>query len=173
MHDFTNLVDIGTSFALDALNSAEAAALTELEASGSTPPVEMLQAVNLQKAITAVGALSMFEAMLQDSLGCDDGFKGALEALRKQGAGSLAHRLHLFILAINVLKHGDGRSYEALLAEKGLPFRIKRRDEPFFHEGDVSEIATFVQADDEFVLNCATLISEVTVELRKSGRLRP
>lgn len=41
--------------------------------------------IQLQKAISAIGVLSMFDAMLQDKLGCADGFRGADELLDKEG----------------------------------------------------------------------------------------
>lgn len=37
--------------------------------------------VRLQKAISAVGVFSMFEAMLQDSLECSNGFREAEKIL--------------------------------------------------------------------------------------------
>jgi hypothetical protein len=71
-------------------------------------------------------------------------------------------------LAINVLKHGRGRSYDALVAKTNpLPFRIKLPSEPFFFEGDVSEISTLVEVDDTFVPHCGKVISDVSVVIRR------
>lgn len=39
-------------------------------------------------------------------------------------------------------------------------------DEDYFDEGDVSEITTLIEVDDEFVLACARLIEEVSEEIR-------
>jgi len=74
------------------------------------------------------------------------------------------------VLAINALKHGRGRSYDALLAENDLPFLIKRPDENFFTEGDVSEVSILIQVDDQFVLGCAEVIQDVSSVI---ARVRP
>ena len=46
-------------------------------------------------------------------------------------------------------------------------FRIKRRDESFFFEGDVSEISTLIEVDDQFVLGCAEVIRNVSSVINK------
>jgi len=54
------------------------------------------------------------------------------------GAQDLKERFVNLRLAINVLKHGEGRSYTDLLEKAAaLPFRIKQPTENFFNEGDV------------------------------------
>ena len=65
-------------------------------------------------------------------------------------------------MAINVLKHGKGRSYESLLKRiDSLKFKIKKYDEIFFDEGDISELNTLIKVDDEFVLYCSDVIHKV------------
>jgi len=109
----------------------------ELGVSGSTVAVKNLQMIALQKAIMAVGMFSIFEAMLQDSFGGRNGFDALRRVLEREREATLLARFNWFALAINVLKHGNGRSYELLLADAdALPFRIKRPDEAFFFEGD-------------------------------------
>ena len=50
--------------------------------------------------------------------------------------------------AINVLKHGAGRSHDRLLGRgERLDFSVRAQDEPFHDEGDVSEVSTLVRAD--------------------------
>lgn len=49
-----------------------------------------------------------------------------------------------------------------------LPFRIKRPDERFFFEGDVSKISTLIEVEDAFVLGCAEVIREVSVVMFRS-----
>ena len=112
----------------------------------------------------AVGMFSMFEAVLQDRLECRDGFVDA----RMYLDGELKKRFAYFVHGINVLKHGYGKSYDALVAEPVLPFRLKRPGESFFFEGDVSEISTLIQVDDQFVLGCAALVQEVTAAIDRS-----
>ena len=83
----------------------------------------------------------------------------------------MKERFDDLFLAINVLKHGRGRSYDALVAKaKALPFRIKQPDESFFFEGDVSEVSTLVEVDDAFVQHCGKVISDVSGVIR---RVRP
>ncbi len=110
---------------------------------------------------------SIFEALLQDRLKCSHGFNEAADVLKSQGATDLESHFDMLRLAINVLKHGEGRSYEELLKKNSLPFRVKQPDESFFDEGDVSEISTLVEVDDAFVIMCAETIREVAAAVRK------
>ena len=67
---------------------------------------------------------------------------------------------------MNVLKHGRGRSYDALVAVAAtLPFRVKLPHEAYFNEGDISEVSTLIEVNDYFVLLCADVISQVSVAL--------
>lgn len=162
MHSFMDLIYRGTGFTLRSLNEAEVRISKQLRESGSTVNVKNFQMVKLQKAILAVGMFSMFEATLQSGLGCDDGFSGARQVLQESGDIALAKRFELFVAAINVLKHGRGRSYKYLLAQTDPPpFRVLGPDEGIFNEGDVSEISTLVQVTDQFVTDCAQTIEDV------------
>jgi hypothetical protein len=125
--------------------------------------------IQLQKAVSAVGMFSVFEAMLQDGLECGNGFQEAGLILDREGEAALKEQFVDLQSAINVLKHGRGRSYDALVAKADrLPFRIKRPGQAFFFEGDVSEIATLVEVDDEFVLSCAEVIQKVSSIVQKN-----
>jgi hypothetical protein len=168
MHTFTELVDHCASFTLDALNQAEEKSIADLQNSASTSLVKSLQMVQLQKAISAVGMFSMFESMLQDGLNCKDGFNEAKKILAYAGETDLKDRFNDWYLAINVLKHGRGHSFDRLLAKVAeLPFRIKHPGEEFFREGDISEVSTLIQVDNAFVQNCASLIREVSVTINR------
>ena len=112
----------------------------------------------------------MFEAILQDGLGCNDGFIEANEILRSEDETLLNKRFSDLQLAINVLKHGRGRSYDELVKNVELPFRIKQPNEDFFCEGDVSEVSTLIEVDDAFVRNCSQVIYEVSAIIK---RVRP
>lgn len=110
---------------------------------------------------------SLFESILQDGLKCKNGFEEAKNILKKSGKYHLKIRFEDFICAINVLKHGKGQSYNKLVAKTStLSFKIKMPGEENFDEGDVSEISTLVKVNDDFVLDCAKLIEEVTKEIR-------
>jgi hypothetical protein len=125
--------------------------------------------IQMQKAVVAVGMFSLFEAILQDGLDCESGFSEANSTLKRAGEERLCIDFANFQRAINVLKHGRGRSYDELVQRAdALPFRIKLPTEGFFFEGDVSEISTLVEVDDEFVRGCAKIIREVAVAIRKA-----
>jgi len=169
MHTFTELVDRCASFTLGALRDANERIHEELQSSAETRLVKALQMVQLQKAISAVGMFSLFEAMLQDGLSASDGFREAGEILDRAGESSLKERFEDLQLAVHVLKHGRGRSYDALVARaETLHFRVMRPGEAFFDEGDVSEISTLIEVDDAFVLDCAAVIREVSEAIRRS-----
>ena len=111
---------------------------------------------------------SLFEASLQDGLNCRNGFGEAAKVLDDEGEQDLKERFDDLFLAINVLKHGRGRSYDALIAKvKSLPFRVKLPGESFFFEGDVSEVSTLIDVDDAFVQRCGDVISEVSEVIRR------
>jgi hypothetical protein len=168
MHAFTELVGRGTGFILSALNETTTKTIEALQSSAATSLVKTLQMVQVQKTIMAVGMFSLFESMLQDSLQCKDGFAEAAKILDEDRAAVLQETFVDFQMAVNVLKHGRGRSYEALLKKVGnLPFKIKQPTQAFFDEGDVSEIRTLIEVDDSLILGCARVIEEVAVVIRR------
>ena len=168
MHPFPELIDHCAAFTLKALDEAQAKTLEALQASGATSLVKTLQIVQLQKVVSAVGMFSIFDAMLQDRLDCADGFKEADAILDSEGATSLKDHFVTLRLAINVLKHGEGRSYKELLAKPKLPFKIKTPEEDFFNEGDVSEVQTLIEVNDTFVIDCARTIRAVTEVIQRA-----
>lgn len=166
MHSFSDLVQRSTAFSLNALAVAQNNVIGAMQTSAETHLVKMLQMIQLQKAISAVGMFSMFDATLQDRLQCADGFKGAASVLEAKGQLLLKERFTDLQLAINVLKHGKGRSYDALVQKaSALPFRLKLPGEVFFNEDDVSEVSTLIEVDDAFVLLCAEVIYDVSVSI--------
>jgi hypothetical protein len=173
MHNFADLADRSIIFVLGALHDAHTR-LTDpshpayVERPASRAFVQTLQMIRLQKAILAVGMFSMFEAILQDGLGCAEGFREAGKILEDNDQHDLKERFDNLQLAINVLKHGKGRSYEALLEKHDLSFKVKQPTEAFFFEGDVSEVSTLVHVDDEFVVDCAQVIRRVAAAIRTS-----
>jgi len=166
MHAFDEHAQHGVEFSLTAMNEAYEKVAEALETSAATQLVKALQMVQLQKAVLAVGMFSMFEAMLQDDLNCTDGFREAKARLDAKGATALKEAFSDLQLAINVLKHGRGRSYDALVGKAStLAFRVKLPDEHFFNEGDVSEGSTLIEVDDVFVRRCSVVIREVAEAL--------
>ena len=135
MHVFSQLVDRCTAFILVTLNEAEEQVIAELQTTGATRHVKNLQTFQLQRVITAVGMFSIFDAELQNGHVSNDGFAEARKILLNAAEAVLAVRFDQFVDAINVLKHGRGRSYERLLSQiNALPFRLKRPEECFFQK---------------------------------------
>jgi len=168
MHFFDELVYRSTAFTLNALGKTNSKVIEELQTGASTVDIKNLQMIQLQKAILAVGMFSLFESILQEGLACRNGLEDAKKILIQSGNIDLNNRFEDFICAINVLKHGKGKSYNALLSKTAsLSFRIKSPEENFFKEGDVSEVSTLIEVDDKFVLDCAELIEHVSKEIRK------
>lgn len=168
MHKFTELVDRCTVFTLSALREANEKTIEALQTSGATSLVKTLQMIQIQKAAIAVGMFSLFEAALQDGLSCKNGFDEATQILDAQGELVLKESFANLFLAINVLKHGRGRSYDSLVTRADvLPFKVKLPGEDFFCEGDVSEISTLIEVDDSFVQSCADVIRSVSDVIKK------
>lgn len=172
MHRFTELINQCVAFTLSSLDEVNAKTVGSLQQSGGTTLVKTLQMVELQKAILVVGMFSLFEAILQDVLECKNGFKELERILDKEDEQAIKESFKNVYFAINVLKHGRGQSYDALVerATGGLPFRIKLPAESFLNEGDVSEIPTLIQVDHAFIQHCADLIHQVgnLVQRRRS-----
>lgn len=169
MHSFADLADRSVNFALGTLQRAEDEVTEALQTSSATRHVKNLQMIQLSRAIIAVGMFSIFESVVQDrlELGNGDGFDTVRECLKGEKENDLNNRFAIFVQAINVLKHGRGRSYDALIAMDNLPFRIKRPGDNFFSEGDISEVATLIEVDDQFVRDCAALIARVAAVINQ------
>lgn len=168
MHGFTDLVDRCAAFTLENLRAANDITIEKLQTSGATSLVKILQMIQLQKAILAVGMFSIFEAHLQENLSCSNGFGEAKKILDAAGEPAMKERFENLCLAINVLKHGRGRSYDTLVAKaESLPFRIKLPDQSFFLEGDISEVSTLIEVDDAFVQLCSHVIKDVSEVIRR------
>jgi hypothetical protein len=117
MHSFAELVWRCTSFTLNALRQVNEKTIEALQTSSATSLVKTLQMIELQKAISAVGMFSLFEARLEDGLECGDGIREAKQILKGNGEMALKERFDELRFAINVLKHGGGHSYAALTAK--------------------------------------------------------
>lgn len=162
MHKFSELVEMSTLSTLNAMNQNYELISKELEISGSTSLVKSLQTMNLQKTIYIVGVFSFSESMLQTALECKNGFMQAEKELKAKGETELVKEFEIYRAAINVLKHGQGRSYDFLLQNKAsLSFKIKDKGKFFFNEGDVSEITALIEVDDNFILKCTKTIQQV------------
>ncbi|PRM88395.1 hypothetical protein [Aliarcobacter cryaerophilus] len=162
MHNFNELIQYSTSFNLTSINKETKNLYRNLTTNANTSNIKMLQMIELQKIIISIGMFSMFDAIVQNELNCKNGFKRINEILIDKNEIELQNSFQDLSMAINVLKHGKGRSYESLLKRiDSLKFKIKKYDEIFFDEGDISELNTLIKVDDEFVLYCSDVIHEV------------
>lgn len=169
MHNFAELIYRSTTFSLRSLKEVETKTIKDLQTSGATSLVKTLQMIRLQKIVLAVGSFSIFEAILQDRLKCNNGFEEAKNILKQKGDTVLLAQFTDFELAINALKHGRGRSYDLIIAKQGgqLTSSVKQPDENFFNEGDVSEITNLIDVDDKFINSCLEIISNVTKSIKE------
>jgi hypothetical protein len=92
MHSFADLVDRSTNFALSSLKEAEDEIIEALRTSGATRHVKNLQAIQLHRAVVAIGIFSLFESIVQDRLACRDGFAAVRECLKRSGEIDLGNR---------------------------------------------------------------------------------
>ncbi|WP_445619921.1 hypothetical protein ACUN8C_14755 [Kushneria sp. Sum13] len=163
MHQFDELSYLCTQFTLNSLREINEITISRLEKSAGTVDVKVLQMIRMQKVVLAVGVFSMFEASVQESFDCKNGFSYVRSTLEEKGSFDLKEKFEYFSLAVNALKHGEGKSYESLVKKKDkLPFLIKASDEYFFNEGDVSEINILIDVDDQFVIDCCDLIRDIS-----------
>jgi hypothetical protein len=167
------LISRAAQFALDHAAETQNRVHEALQSSGATSLVNTTRMLTMLRAVIAIGSFSIFESVLQQQTGWGDPFAEVDQCLRKIGKEQLADRFVDYRNAINVLKHGKGRSYEALLKRgSALEFPLKVPDQSFFREGDVSEGLTLVKADDEFGRRCADIIQEVADALKPIVELR-
>jgi hypothetical protein len=164
MHSFSELIYRCSVFTLTALKEVEDKTIDALQTSAATSLVKTLQMIRLDKTIFAVGIFSVFEAILQDCLNCDNGFVEAKNILKHSGDATLLKQFSDLELAINALKHGRGRSYNALVSKSGgtLISQVKQPTDNFFNEGDVSEITALIDVNDKFIYDCVEVISKVS-----------
>ena len=74
MHSFSELIERCASFTLFHLTKTTEMITAELQTSDATRLVKGVQMIRLQKAVMAVGMFSIFEAILQDHLNCENEF---------------------------------------------------------------------------------------------------
>lgn len=141
-------------------------ALDQLAEDGSSRIVNVSRIARMQLMMVAVGGFSMLEGILEQRGAGDHPFQELDRRLREAGHDTIADEFMCFRLAINVLKHGSGPSYDRLRGLGDVPFRVKAPDETFFDEGDVSEVPALVFVDNNFVQRCALTIERAFTVLQ-------
>jgi hypothetical protein len=66
MHSFPDLVIRSTNFALSSIKEAEDEIIGTLQTSAASRHVKNLQAIQLHRAVVAIGIFSLFESIVQD-----------------------------------------------------------------------------------------------------------
>jgi hypothetical protein len=163
MHSYSDLINRCTIFTIGTLKEVNDKTIESLQTSGATVLVKTLQMIQLQKTILVIGMFSLYESILQEALNCKNGFTEAKQILQKGDNALVFEDFTDLELAVNVLKHGKGRSYDSLISKNGgtLQNYIKELDDNW-EEGDVSEIDTLIKVDDDFILHCSETIEKVS-----------
>ncbi len=162
MHAYSDLVQSMIYGVSSELENCDTQALLQLSNGAETYHVKILQRNNLHRTVLVIGALSLFEARLQDELGVKKGLDGAKAVLKTSGEIALLGEFEIYIKAINVLKHGQGSSYDYLVSRRDkLPFNVKNFDDSFFNKGDVGEVDTLVEVNLPFMMGCVDVVAKV------------
>ena len=110
--------------------------------------VNDLKMAVLELEIAVVGVFSLFEARMQHKLHTGSFYKQLKSHLVAAGQHQLARDIWHYYLAVNVLKHGLGASYQELCQSTDLPFTIKDTRSNFFDEGDVAEVEGLINVTE-------------------------
>jgi hypothetical protein len=147
---------------LSDVNARDDAIVNELQTRSETTLVDSLRQCTVDRTIIAVGLVGTFEATLANLYGWEQPWNALAGVLGGTGRPNLYDQMRDFYDAVNVLKHGRGRSYDRLLERRDvLSFEVKGPREAFFAEGDVSEVPRLVAADNAFVERCSEIIGEI------------
>jgi len=169
MHSFSELILRSSAFLQNILEEIENKILKELETNGSTIQVKNLQMISLQKSFFFIGVFSYYEALLQERLDCKNGFEEAKSILKENSENELFEKFIELQLIVNALKHGKGRSYNQLLekSDRKINVKIKEIDEPFFDEGNIDEISSLIEVNNEFIEQSIEIINEISLKIQK------
>jgi len=169
VHDYKDIMPNAISIMMHGLNEIADDTEKQLQTHSETRLVKNLQAVEWAKTCAVVGLISTFEAHLKDEFEIADNyaFNAVDTEFRSNDEAGLADALAVIINANNALKHGDGRSYRALLKENNLTFGVRLPDQAFFEEGDVAEVATLIKVDGKFISHCIDTILATLRAMRK------
>lgn len=118
---------------------SEILSLMDQHDGGQTVFVNSLRMATVEIEVAVVGVFSLFEARMQAHFPKGPFFQRLRSHLINEYQLELATKVHHYYLAVNVLKHGLGSSYEELLNEPNLPFSIRQIGENFFDDGDIAE----------------------------------
>jgi hypothetical protein len=84
-----------------------------------------LTAITVTLELAAIDVFSAFESRMQHHFKRGPFSRKLKNKLLDAGKDDLAHRLHQYYLAINVLKHGTGASFRELRDDQGSMFVLR------------------------------------------------
>ena len=99
--------------------------ISEIQELEEGSKVEDLRATTKELELIAVDIYSVFEARMQHTFKRGPFSRKLKALLLEAGKADLANRIHLYYLAINVLKHGTGASYRELLETPSSGFVVR------------------------------------------------
>lgn len=148
---------------LNCIEKIEQAAFNSLQEGVATPDVNTLRLCTMQRHILVSGMFSHFESLIEEYTRRTDPFAWLSADLESKGEIALAASFQDFKDAINALKHGRGKSYKRLLANRHRHgFKVKEENSNFLEEGVVSETPSLIEVDNNFVEDCASLMRKIT-----------
>lgn len=129
--------------------------LKELSFFGNTAPINGLVLWNLAYSAVAIGTWHMYEHFATESLGRQNPIKWIISKLQMEGKVELANELETCRLAINVLKHGRGPSYDRLRRQPNLTKMHLRITEDEDWEGVVGANPVLLDFNEDFIFAMA------------------
>lgn len=120
--------------------------------------VEELRAATVALESGAVDIFSLFEARMQHHFKRGPFSRKLRSMLLEAEQADLAERVHQYYLAINVLKHGKGASYRALLNTPSVLFNVRPSPDSLADETPPAVALIDVTQPEFFVGLTATLL---------------
>ena len=149
----------------------------ELEHSGSTHLFTALDICHTRICAMAVGLFSLYESRLQSKYGLESPFDKLETQLANFGSTNQLEEFKDFRAAINVLKHGKGRSHSNLLVRgERLPFKVQEALGALVVEGDVCPPSDLILVSTEFLELCCEIIEKswaIVLREDQSSESRP
>lgn len=155
--DIEMIVTAGRAFAANIQETMDAIHL-ELQTSASTRLLVSQDVCQTQLGAATIGIVSLYESRLQTNLGWKEPLRDLQSNLAQLGEHILGDQIATIYLVVNALKHGTGRSHEALLPQSVPGIKVRRPADTFYPEGDVCPNPDLVEVTPQFLESCCDLI---------------
>lgn len=132
-----------------------------LQTSGATRLLSGVDICHTQLATSSVGVFSIYESRLQSGFGWGNPFDEVMKRVNAAGHCHEAKQFDNYRLAINVLKHGTGKSHNKLLDRHDqLEFEVQKVFGDLNQEGDVCPPSDLVVVSVQFLERCCDLVEQ-------------